>query len=386
MRPSASGRHRGRSTQHGAGKFQHFLRFPFSARDLFRIVPATPGSGVALVSPELETLLRDTSRSFHLTLRILPAPVRSQIGLAYLLARATDTIADTELVPVTQRLDALAALKARILGTRTQPLDLSPLLPVASGSPSEDPEHRLLQRLETAVDVLRVLSKEDLADVRRVLETITEGQALDLRRFGSASGTAPGALETDEELDDYTYRVAGCVGEFWTRMTRRHCFPGEPLDEARLIEDGIRFGKGLQLVNILRDMPKDLRAGRCYLPRLALGRIGLTPVDLLDPASEGRLRPLYDIWVHRAEGHLAAGWRYTCALPTGQWRLRLACAWPVLIGARTLGLLRTGRVLDPSLRLKVSRKEVRSILLGSLWRLPFRGAWEGQFRGLPRGE
>ncbi len=343
------------------------------------------------MSPELETLLRETSRSFHLTLRILPAPVRSQIGLAYLLARATDTIADTDLVPVTQRLDALAALKARILGTRREPLDLSPLLapPLkhpGSDSPRHDPEQILLQRLETAVAVLQGLSPNDLEDVRRALDTITEGQALDLRRFGSASGTAPGALETEDELDDYTYRVAGCVGEFWTRMTRRHCFPEDTLDDTRLIEDGIRFGKGLQLVNILRDLPKDLRAGRCYLPRLALDRVGLTPADLLDPASEGRMRPLYEAWLQRAEDHLAAGWRYTCALPGGQWRLRLACAWPVLIGAQTVSKLRTGRVLDSSIRLKVSRKEVRSILLGSLWRLPFRAAWEDQFVRLTRRE
>lgn len=336
------------------------------------------------MSPELETLLRETSRSFHLTLRILPAPVRSQIGLAYLLARATDTIADTELVPVAQRLEALAALKARILGTRSEPLDLSPLLPVDSGSASSDPEQRLLQRLEAAVEVLRVLSTEDLADIRRVLDTITEGQVLDLRRFGSASKNPPGALETSEELDDYTYRVAGCVGEFWTRMTRRHCFPDAPLDEARLIEDGIRFGKGLQLVNILRDMPKDLRAGRCYLPRRDLADVGLAPADLLDPAAEARLRPLYNTWLQRAEDHLTAGWRYTCALPVRQRRLRLACAWPVLIGAKTLALLSTGRVLDPAVRLKVSRKDVRGILLGSIWTLPFRSAWEGQFGRLTR--
>ncbi|MBM3903439.1 MAG: hypothetical protein FJ379_15340, partial [Verrucomicrobia bacterium] len=157
------------------------------------------------MSPELETLLRETSRSFHLTLRILPAPVRSQIGLAYLLARATDTIADTDLVPVAQRLDALAALKARILGTRREPLDLSPLLaapltPRGSDSSKHDPEQLLLQRLETAVAVLQDLSPNDLEDVRRVLDTITEGQALDLRRFGSASGTSPGALETEDDL------------------------------------------------------------------------------------------------------------------------------------------------------------------------------------------
>ena len=59
----------------------------------------------------LNDLLQQTSRSFYLTLRVLPAAVRPQIGLAYLLARTTDTIADTELVPIEQRLDALKRLR-----------------------------------------------------------------------------------------------------------------------------------------------------------------------------------------------------------------------------------------------------------------------------------
>jgi farnesyl-diphosphate farnesyltransferase len=48
----------------------------------------------------LTDLLKATSRSFYLTLRVLPAAVRPQISLAYLLARTTDTIADTEIVPL----------------------------------------------------------------------------------------------------------------------------------------------------------------------------------------------------------------------------------------------------------------------------------------------
>ncbi len=48
----------------------------------------------------LNDLLKATSRSFYLTLRVLPGAMRLQISLTYLLARTTDTIADTELVPL----------------------------------------------------------------------------------------------------------------------------------------------------------------------------------------------------------------------------------------------------------------------------------------------
>ena len=339
--------------------------------------------GADAMSPELQNLLRATSRSFYLTLRVLPRSVRAQIGLAYLLARATDTVADTELVPVADRLRALDELRARILGRRTNPVDFGRL--AASQTPgSGAAERSLLERLEEAIARLAELEPEDRADVRTVLETITGGQILDLERFGDPQGGLR-ALETGEDLEDYTYRVAGCVGEFWTRITRRHCFPQVALDEAAFLKDGIRLGKGLQLVNILRDLPRDLRSGRCYLPRTALAELGMKPEDLLNPANESRVRPLYDQWCAHSLDHLSAGWRYTNGLPGAQGRLRLACAWPVLLGVRTLEKLRTGEVLEPSRRIKVSRAEVRSVLVGSVVRLPFRSAWERQFPAVPLG-
>jgi len=134
------------------------------------------------LSPELLRLLRETSRSFYLTLRVLPPAVRPQIGLAYLLARATDTIADTELVPVEERLAALAALRGRIVGEHRDPLDLSRLAASQTGKGS-DGERRLLQRVEAAVELLAQAGSADQALIREVLATITSGQELDLRRF-----------------------------------------------------------------------------------------------------------------------------------------------------------------------------------------------------------
>ena len=125
-----------------------------------------------------------------------------------------------------------------------------------------------------------------------------------------------------------------------------------------------------------RDLPRDLRAGRCYLPASELAAVGLEPRDLLDPANEARAKRVYDAWMRRAEGHLAAGWRYTTSLPRGQVRVRLACAWPVLLGIMTLEKLKRGPVLDPAIRIKVGRPEVRAVLWATVWRLPFGGAWD----------
>lgn len=322
----------------------------------------------------LSGLLRDVSRSFYLTLRVLPGSIRKPIGLAYLLARTTDTIADTELVALEQRLEALRVLRERIegQGQGAPPLDFG-VLARHQGSRAEGV---LLENCETSLALLRKLSPADQQLVRAVLNTITSGQELDLQRFAAASAHALVALRTDEELDDYTYRVAGCVGEFWTKMCRAHLFPRAALDDPFLLANGVRFGKGLQLVNILRDVAADLHHGRCYLPAERLAAAGLKPEDLLLPANEPRVRPLYHGYLDRAEDHLLAGWAYTNALPRRSARVRLACAWPILIGWETLRLLRAGNALDPAQRIKVSRRHVRRLILRSILLYPWPGAWE----------
>ena len=323
----------------------------------------------------LTDLLKNVSRSFYLTLRVLPGAVRPQIGLAYLLARATDTVADTEIVGVEQRLEALHRLRARILGEASVALNFGELAR-HQGSPAEQV---LLERIEEALTLLQTMTPEDQQRIREVLKVITSGQELDLTRFAGASEKNIVSLSTDAELEDYTYRVAGCVGEFWTRMCRTHVFPNADLDDDALLADGVRFGKGLQLVNILRDLPRDLRQGRCYLPEQSLRSLGLQPSALLNSAHAPKVRPLYDAWLDRAAGHLEAGWRYTNTLPRGCVRVRLACAWPVLIGVRTLARLRGQNFLDPGARIKVTRAEVRSVLLRSVLCYPWAGAWHGQF-------
>jgi farnesyl-diphosphate farnesyltransferase len=321
-----------------------------------------------------DDLLKATARSFYLTLRILPARVRPQIGLAYLLARTTDTIADTEIVPPAQRLEALHELRERILGRSSAPLNFGDLAR-HQGLPAEK---LLLEKVADSLAALQTLSPADQESVRAVLATITSGQELDLRRFAPSSQRRPGtiiALETAAELDDYTYRVAGCVGEFWTKICRTHLFPGALLDEKQFMADGIRFGKGLQLVNILRDLPADLRNGRCYLPLEALTPARLSPENLLQPENEKAFLPLYRAHLDQAAAHLAAGWRYTNTLPFGQFRVRLACAWPILIGLRTIEKLRAAGISDLQQRVKVPRSEVRGILVRSLLACPAPFLW-----------
>ena len=321
----------------------------------------------------VNALLKDVSRSFYLTLRVLPGSVRSQIGLAYLLARTTDTIADSEMLSLKDRLEAMHKLRERIGGRIEGPVNLGDV--AMAPSDITDGERALLDHAQMVFDAFDRMAAADRQRIREVLEIIISGQELDLVRFGNAAAANILALNTSDELNDYTYRVAGCVGEFWTRMCRAHVFPHATLDDKFLLENGVRFGKGLQLVNVLRDIPRDLRNGRCYLPARELAEVGLQPSDLLKPASEPRFRPVYDQWLARADGHLRAGWEYTNILPRNAVRVRLACAWPILIGLRTLERLKVEAVLDPERRIKVCRSEVRRLIAKSIILHPFPSAW-----------
>ncbi len=324
-----------------------------------------------------DDLLQATARSFYLTLRVLPGRVRTQIGLAYLLARTADTIADTEIVPVAQRLDALHRFRQRLLGDGGGPLAVGDL-PQKQGSPAEK---LLLERSEESLAALRGFSAMDQKLIQDVLDVIISGQELDLQRFtgaaadGAADGKSVVALQTAAELDDYTYRVAGCVGEFWTRLCRAHLFPKVRLDDNQLIADGIRFGQGLQLVNILRDVPADWRQGRCYLPREKLAAAGLTPENLWQPEQATAFLRVFRAHLDLAEAHLAAGWRYNQALPFGQFRVRLACVWPLLLGVKTVEKVRAADIAALRRRVKVSRPEVYALLARSTLACPIPFLW-----------
>jgi farnesyl-diphosphate farnesyltransferase len=319
-----------------------------------------------MLGPELDSILEGTSRSFYLTLKALPSRIRSQIGLLYLLARTSDTIADSDEGPTDQRLQSLEQFNACIQERSATLPDL-----VALARQQRNPaEAKLLESGTSSLECIGRFSSADQQRIRQCLDIIISGQSLDLRRFANASGESIIALSKEGELDDYAYRVAGSVGEFWTRMSLEHLFDSDAQTKAQLFETGVRFGKALQLINILRDIPEDLRLGRCYLPSEALSEHGLSPSDLLESGAIDRFRTLFDVYIDKASSHLDAAVDYIALLPHRQFRLRGACMMPVLIGQRTLRLLRRHNVLDAESRIKVLRPEIKRLRNRTILALP----------------
>ena len=322
-------------------------------------------SGAAETAELIGPVLKSVSRSFYLSLAVLPAAVRPAVGIAYLLARTTDTIADTRLVAREERLDHLDALRRSLrdgVAARVERIAAA----VGPGQASAS-ERRLVERVSEVLAIYRGLPAPDRDRVATLLETIVEGQMEDLRRFPGDDGDGLTALATRADLERYTYLVAGCVGEFWTDIHVAHRPRLAGWDRSVMRSLGVEFGQALQLTNILRDVASDLRLGRCYLPAEDLARLGLAPRDLLDPAAATAVRPLRADLLRLALARYDAGWRYTLAIPAAEARMRLACAWPLLIGLGTLGRLAASDAwLDPTARIKVPRWEVQATLATSL--------------------
>lgn len=331
--------------------------------------------------PEMLALLRGVSRSFYLSIRLLPRSLRQPVAVAYLLARAADTLADTDGLAAGARHERLLSLAAAIDGGSAA--HARGILAQSACSLQHDARERdLILALPQCLAWLAELAPQDREDVRTVLRHITRGQTLDIERFGD--GAAPVALPSSAQLDEYTYLVAGCVGEFWTELCFRHLPDFARPSRQDMRELGRAYGMGLQLVNILRDAGADLAAGRCYFPADELAAAGLRPQDIL--VAPDRFEPVWSRWAARAQARLGQGMDYAQAVRSR--RVRAATALPSLLGMRTLELLRQAGPQRLRLTVKMPRHEVRSILARLAFTLAGRAPLQalfGRLQGSPAG-
>ncbi|WP_166442787.1 squalene/phytoene synthase family protein [Phragmitibacter flavus] len=303
-------------------------------------------------------LLAEVSRSFYLTLKALPEGVREPLSLAYLMARAADTLADTTVVPGEVRLGCLRDFDGVVqVGAEEQGLMArlkSEFMPLQE----DEGERKLLDRLPEVVKAYRASDDVDRTMTRGVLGPIVKGQMLDIERFPQDGQVR--ALVTAAELDEYTWLVAGCVGEFWTKLCVAKLgasfASGTTADE--MVRKGVNYGKGLQLVNILRDVAKDGRMGRCYLPLTEIEAVGLTMEEVR--AKPAVLLPLTVKWRELAREYLMDGLAYVEALEMK--RLRYATALPLLLGFKTLVLIERASQAEWLAGLKVPRGETTKLL------------------------
>jgi farnesyl-diphosphate farnesyltransferase len=221
----------------------------------------------------------------------------------------------------------------------------------------------LLERLEDCFKLFQEFSPDDRRCVQRLMTTLTQGMEMDLSVFPGTSVKDLVALKTIDDLDRYTYYVAGCVGEFWTDLMCAHRRALASWNVREMSDVGVRFGKGLQLTNIVKDIAHDLQKGRCYIPETMLSEAGLKPRDLSNQGNLSRFQPVLSKLVRLAVEHLDQGWLYTMSVPRYETRLRLSCMWPILSAGESLRLvMNSPDLLNPAVKVKIPRSKVYQII------------------------
>ena len=315
---------------------------------------------------DTNTLLKNTSRSLYLSARVLPRKVREAFGIAYLLCRYADTIADTALLPAEKRLYWIGRFAQLVA---QQPADEIAQLAQDVCGKSENPyEEELVKNLPLCLTAFNKLSEDLRAIILEVVGSVCEGMELDLSFFSSRGAAGPRAFVTADELKHYCRLMGGKPGLFWSKLIEKTTHL--TAEKSDFFAWGQSVGDALQIVNILRDLPKDLQNNRCYFPLEDLEKEGLSPRDLLAAENSARFEPIKQKWIKWGLARLQKAMPYFAQIPKTQPGQRAAVAWPVLWTADTLHLLaQTRDLLDASKRVKIPRSTIYSTMLctPALW-------------------
>lgn len=308
-------------------------------------------------------LLPEVSRTFALSIEMLPDALRDAVRVSYLLCRVVDTIEDEPGLRPTERVALFDAFDAV---TREDALDPGAFAAAcrALRLGATEPEGRLCAGADALFRAYRALPAAQREAVRPHVLEMSHGMRLTCARADGAGGVL--RLDDVPDLERYCYYVAGTVGELLTRLFEQ-AVPG--LSEharQRARAKAVSFGIGLQIVNIVKDVAQDAGRGVCYLPRAVAFEHGLDLSRVLEPASrEAGLAVVREL-CGVARAHLARAREYVSCWPAegdGSLGVRLFCAVPLALALATLREVEEG---DDTLRAgakpKVSRATVAAIV------------------------
>lgn len=303
----------------------------------------------------LNELLKNTSRSLYLSARLLPVEVRDTFCIAYLLCRYADSIADTSLISCEKRLYWIKKFPDMII--RTNPQDQEKLVSEISGSSSNIYEEKLLHNFPLCLASFNTLTEKQKETILEVVNAVCDGMKMDLEVFPPENSHQVKALKTTQDLEHYCHLMGGAPGVFWSKLILSHVKVA--INETDFLALGKDIGDAEQIVNILRDLPRDLRIGRCYFPEEDLKKYGLKPEDLLDEKNSARFEPIKQKWIEWGRSKLNSAKKYFAALPKTQAKHRAAVAWPVLWAGDTLNKISEELyLLDNSRRVKIPRSRI----------------------------
>lgn len=303
-------------------------------------------------------ILPAVSRTFALSVRLLRGELGRSVLCAYLLCRIADTIED----------DGHAAPedKARLLGEFLRCLDdaaTADAFPARAAGIQGDAAHvQLLRKTDLVCVLFRSLPQRPQERVAHWVREMGRGMAeFTLRHPGGLR------IQTVEEYREYCYYVAGTVGCMLTELWREDGqVPAARYDA--LWARCTSFGEALQTVNILKDIATDAEyENAVYVPERTLQAHGGSQASLLDPSLITQNRAAVGEFIALAWTDLDQAFEYLLLLPRRAVSIRAFCVLPLLYAYATLReLTRTDAMLRPGGTVKISRGEVKSLMVAGL--------------------
>ncbi len=255
---------------------------------------------------EAMNVLKLTSRTFYIPIQLLTPTLRTAVGSAYLCMRAIDEIEDHEQLE--------PKVKQQLL------LSTSELLKTNF---DKDVYQRLLQPYENILPEVTLRLGDWLSICPdNIIDKIKESTSI------MAAGMAKWVekdwiVNTKEDLDEYTFYVAGLVGVMLSEIWE--LYDGTKTDT----DLAIGYGRGLQIVNMLRNQEEDADRGVHFIPD------GWDRNDMFEYATT----------------NLNKGDEYIKSIETKN--ILLFCKIPLTLAKRTLKTLKSGQE-------KMTRNEVES--------------------------
>jgi len=322
-----------------------------------RIVKPDPSRSLGTLQSDYEfqaAILPGVSRTFALTIPVLPNDLAEVVANAYLLCRLADTIEDDAGLDSASKTVFHERLVDVVRGHADADAFAQDLLPLLSDR-TLAAERELVSGAAKVVRVTHSFSATDRRAIVECLSRMCEGMP-EFQRHRNLDGLADLG-----DLSAYCYVVAGVVGEMLTELFCEHC-PALADKRGELMRLALSFGQGLQMTNILKDIWEDRTADTCWLPRCVFGSdFDLAKLDELFATAEYRagIEHLTGIAHH----HLRHALDYALHIPTNESGMRRFCLWA--IGLAILTLRKVYRYCDQQrgVRVKISRNSVRGTVL-----------------------
>ncbi len=305
--------------------------------------------------------LKEVSRTFYPSIKILPEDLHFFVGHSYLICRLLDTLEDAYDITVETKKEALDEAISCLKNPENYKKENNIFFKIAATSDIK-PYEKII--LENSFDVFECVDTFP-ENVQKFVREWTIEMAEGMKKYSFGTDNPKVQLSSTDELEEYTYYVAGTVGELLSRLFTLEHFKVPEKSRDIMFRNGIAFGKALQYVNIIKDSREDFTEGRCFIPEDLLHKYSLNLEDFFKSEKKVQIKSAYNELIEKAEEHLQASVRYVEAVPVRLWRIRLFCIWPVALAYATLNGIK--RDLDDFITTndtyKISRAEVRSILI-----------------------